>query len=150
MSSSTSSYEHRTWWSTFDLTRRLATPGFLEAAVTCAFVLGAADGAVSAEEYDALLDRLLILGDVERDAADEHLTAAANLLEREGEAALIAKAASALVDHGAAQAALMLALAVALADDDFAASEREVAGRLAAALRLGDLDLDAAVATIRG
>ncbi len=150
MSSPTGSYEHRTWWGVHDLTERLTNPAFLEAAITCAFALGAADGSVSPEEYDALLDRLLILGDVDRDAADEHLTTAANLLERDGDGALIAKAAAALVDHGAAEAALMLALAVALADDDFATSEREVATRLATALRLGSLDLDAAVAIVRG
>ena len=145
-----SSYEHRTWWREHDLTARLAHPGFLEAAVMCAFAVGAADGGVSAEEYDALLDRLVILGDVDRDQVDEHLTAAAGWLEADGFVPLMRRASELLVDGPARTAALMLGLAIALADDDFADSERELARQLAEAIGLPGFDLDGAVAILRG
>ncbi|MEZ4364859.1 MAG: TerB family tellurite resistance protein [Kofleriaceae bacterium] len=144
------SYEHRTWWSAHDLTVRLRNPSFLEAAVIAAFVLGAADGGVSAEEYDALLDRLQILGDVDRDAIDGHLTAAARALDTDGFEPMIARAAGLLVDRPAREAALLLSLAIALADDDFSPPERAMAARLCAALGLADVDLDGLVAVLRG
>ena len=145
-----SSYEHRTWWREHDLTARLAHPGFLEAAVLCAFVVGAADGGVSAEEYDALLDRLVILGDVDRDLVDEHLTSAARLMEADGFAPLMRRAGELLVDGPSRTAALMLGLAIALADDDVADSERELARQLGEAIALPGFDLDGAIAVLRG
>lgn len=145
-----SSYEHRTWWHAHDLTARLANPSFLEAVVVGAFVVGAADGAVSPEEYDALLDRLIILGDVDRDAVDELLGGAAQAMEADGAAPLMRRVGELLVDDAAREAALMVALAVALADDEVAPSEREVAQQLAAAVGLARFDLDAAVAILRG
>ena len=48
------SYEKRTWWSRHQLTERLADDAFLEAAVTSAFLVAAADGSQSDTEYDAL------------------------------------------------------------------------------------------------
>jgi tellurite resistance protein len=145
-----SSYEHRTWWHDHDLTARLTNPSFLEAVVVGAFVVGAADGAVSAEEYDALLDRLIILGDVDRDAVDELLGGAAQAMEADGAAPLLRRVGELLVDDAAREAALMVALAVALADDEVAASEREVATQLATAVGLARFDLDAAFAILRG
>jgi tellurite resistance protein len=44
----------------------------------------------------------------------------------------------------------MLGLAIALADDDVSAEEREVATQLSAALGLGLLSLDSLIAEIRG
>jgi tellurite resistance protein len=64
------SYEKRTWWSKHGLTERLSEEGFLEAAVTTAFLVAAADGNQSEQEYDALLDRLEIQGVVDRDRID--------------------------------------------------------------------------------
>ena len=52
------SYEKRTWWTRYGLSERLTGDTFLEAAVTSAFLIAAADGNASEQEYDALLDRL--------------------------------------------------------------------------------------------
>src|SRR3954465_9963510 len=109
------SYEKRTWWSHHQLTRRLQDPAFLEAAVTSAFLVAAADGNASEEEHDALLDRLEILGGVDRDQIDEQLTAVARDLDASGFEPRIARVAE-LVADGAAEAVLMLGLAIALAD----------------------------------
>ncbi|MGE0402529.1 MAG: tellurite resistance TerB family protein [Kofleriaceae bacterium] len=143
------SYEKRTWWSTHRLTERLKSQSFLEAAVTAAFVIAAADGSASAEEYDALRDRLEILGGVDSDKIDEYFTAAANQLEGKGFATPIAHVAS-LVDADGARAVFMLAMAIALADDDVSAEEREVAKELADGIGLRDVDLDSLIAEIRG
>jgi len=143
------SYEKRTWWSTHRLTERLKSQSFLEAAVTAAFVIAAADGTASAEEYDALRDRLEILGGVDSDKIDEYFTAAANQLEGKGFATPIAHVA-ALVDKEAAHAVFMLAMAIALADNDVSAEEREVAKELADGIGLGGVDLDSLVEEIRG
>lgn len=142
------SYEKRTWWSHHQLTQRLQDPAFLEAAVTAAFLVAAADGHASEEEHDALLDRLEILGGVDRDKIDEQLTAAARDLEASGFEPRIARVAE-LVEGGAAEAALMLGIAIALADDDFSKEEREIATQLATALGC-NVDLDKLVAEIRG
>lgn len=140
----------RTWWQAHDLTVRLANPAFLEAAIGCAFVLAAADGEASADEYDALLDRLVILGDVDRDVIDAHLEEAARQLEDDGFEPVVARATELLVDGPARAAAFRLALSVALADDDLSAPEREVALVLAARLGVADVDLDAELADVRG
>jgi tellurite resistance protein len=142
------SYEKRTWWSHHQLTQRLQDPAFLEAAVTSAFLVAAADGHASEEEHDALLDRLEILGGVDRDQIDEQLTAVARDLDASGFEPRIARVAE-LVEDGAAEAVLMLGLAIALADDDFSKEEREIAGQLATALGC-NVDLDQLVAEIRG
>ena len=144
------SYEKRTWWSRHGLTDRLANDGFLEAAVTSAFLIAAADGNASEQEYDALLDRLEILGGVDRDRIDELLTAVASDVEGNGFEPRIARVAELGTDKAAAEAALMLGLAIGLADDDFSGDEREVAGQLATALGLSASDLDQRVTEIRG
>jgi tellurite resistance protein len=145
------SYEKRTWWSRHGLSDRLKDDTFLEAAVTCAFLVAAADGHQSEQEYDALLDRLEILGGVDRDKIDELLTAANHDVEAHGFEPRIARVAD-LIDGNkqAAEAALMLGIAIALADDDVSREEREVATQLSAALGLGLLNLDALIAEIRG
>jgi len=125
-------------------------PGFLEAAVTTAFLIAAADGHQNEQEYDALLDRLEILGGVERDKIDELLTAAANDVEANGFEARIARVADLVGDaEGGGEAALMLGIAIALADDDFSKQEREIATQLASTLKLS-VDLDTLVTEIRG
>lgn len=144
------SYEKRTWWSRHELTERLASDAFLEAAVTTAFVVAAADGHASEQEYDALLDRLEILGDVDRDKIDQLLTVASNQLEASGFDPLIARVGELVADKAAGEAALMLGLAVALADDVVSAEERELATQLANALGLTGIDLDPMLAEIRG
>jgi tellurite resistance protein len=143
------SYEKRTWWTRHGLSERLVDPGFLEAAVTTAFLVAAADGHQSEQEYDALLDRLEILGGVERDKIDELLTEASNQVEATGFEGSIAHVAELVDDRNAAEAALMLGVAIALADDDFSTQEREIASQLATAMGLG-IDLDALVTEIRG
>jgi tellurite resistance protein len=144
------SYEKRTWWSRHGLTERLKADGFLEAAVTSAFLIAAADGNASEQEYDALLDRLEILGGVDRDKIDELLTAVSNDVEANGFEPRLARVAELLSDRADAEAALMLGLAIGLADDDFSAEEREVAGQLATALGLSVSELDQRVSEIRG
>lgn len=144
------SYEKRTWWSRHGLTERLQEEGFLEAAVTTAFLVAAADGHQSEQEYDALLDRLEILGGVDRDKIDELLTAASNDVEANGFEPRIARVAELVKDPASAEAALMLGIAIALADDDVSSEEREVAKQLSAALGLGLLGLDAMIEQIRG
>ncbi len=144
------SYEKRTWWTRHGLTQRLTSDGFLEAAVTSAFLIAAADGHASEQEYDALLDRLEILGGVDRDKIDELLTAAAKDVEGNGFEPRIARVAELLSDPADAEAALMLGLAIGLADNEFSAEEREVAGQLATALGIPVSELDQRVAEIRG
>ena len=144
------SYEKRTWWSRHQLTDRLAADTFLEAAVTSAFLVAAADGNASEQEYDALLDRLEILGGVDRDKVDEKLTAASNQLEASGFDPLVARVAELVANKGDAEAALMLGLAIALADDVVTPEEREVATQLANAIGLAGIDLDTMLAEIRG
>ena len=145
------SYEKRTWWSRHGLSDRLKDETFLEAAVTCAFLVAAADGNQSEQEYDALLDRLEILGGVDRDRIDELLTAASSEVEASGFEARIARVADLLDGNkSASEAALMLGLAIALADNDVSNEEREVATQLSAALGLGLLSLDSLIAEIRG
>src|SRR4051794_33302063 len=78
------SYEKRTWWTRYRMTEQLAEDSFLEAAVTGAFLIAAADGSQSEQEYDALLDRLEILGGVDRDKIDAILTSAAHELDESG------------------------------------------------------------------
>src|SRR5690242_19646268 len=118
------SYEKRTWWTRHGLTERLAEEAFLERAVTSAFLIAAADGNASEQEYDALLDRLEILGGVDRDRIDELLTAVSNDVEANGFEPRLARVGELINDKAAAEAALMLALAIGLADDDFSADER--------------------------
>ena len=144
------SYEKRTWWTRHRLTNRLADEAFLEAAVTSAFLIAAADGHASEEEYDALLDRLEILGGVDRDKVDELLTAAASDVEASGFEPRLARIGELVGGADAAEATLMLALAVALADDDVSADEREIAAQLATALGLASVDLDTMLTEIRG
>jgi len=143
------SYEKRTWWSRHQLTQRLKDPAFLEAAVTTAFLVAAADGEASEEEHDALLDRLEILGGVDRDKIDDQLMAVSRDLDASGFEPRIARVAELVGDKEAAEAALMLGVAIALANDDFSNDEREVAGQLAAALGC-TVDLDKLAAEIRG
>lgn len=144
------SYEKRTWWSRHQLTERLASAPFLEAAVTTAFLVAAADGNASEQEYDALLDRLEILGDVDRDKIDELLTVVSNQVEASGFDPLIARVAELVTDKAAAEAALMLGLAVALADDVVSPEERELATQIAHAVGLSGIDLEPMLAEIRG
>jgi tellurite resistance protein len=144
------SYEKRTWWSRHGLSDRLANESFLEAAVTSAFLIAAADGNASEQEYDALLDRLEILGGVDRDKIDELMTNVARDVEASGFDGRIARVTELIADRDAAEAALMLGLAIGLADNDFSAEEREVAMQLATALGLGTSDLDQRVDEIRG
>ena len=144
------SYAARTWWSRRSLTHRLQDESFLEAAVTTAFLVAAADGTQSNVEYDALLDRLELLGGVERDRIDEVLTAVANDVEANGFEARIARVAELVKDEEAAEAALMLGIAIALADDNVSNEERDVANQIAAATGLGELGLDSLIAEIRG
>ena len=92
------SYKKRTWWSRHQLTERLTSERFLEAAVTTAFLIAAADGHASEQEYDALLDRLEILGGVDRDKVDELLTAASNKMEGSGFEPRIARVGEHLTD----------------------------------------------------
>ncbi len=142
------SYEKRTWWSQHRLTERLARSPFLEAAVTAAFLIAASDGSASEQEYDALLDRLEILGGVNRDAIDQLLSSAAKALEEGGFDPSVAHVAELVGDADDGEAVLMVGLAVALADDDVSTDEREIATQLAKAMRL-DIDLEAMLATIR-
>jgi len=144
------SYEKRTWWTRHGLTDRLASDTFLEAAVTSAFLIAAADGNASEQEYDALLDRLEILGGVDRDKIDALLTTVSNDVEASGFEPRIARVTELLADRESAEAALMLGLAIGLADDDFSAEEREVASQLATALGVPVSELDQRVAEIRG
>src|SRR5678809_303216 len=96
-------------------------------------------------------DRLEILGGVDRDKIDELLTAASHDVEARGFEPRIARVVELIDGHkGAAEAALMLGLAIALADDDVSAEEREVANQLSSALGLGLLTLDSLIADIRG
>lgn len=143
------SYEKRTWWSRHQMTDRLAKDSFLEAAITCAFLVAAADGSQSEQEYDALLDRLEILGGIDRDKIDELLTTVSNDVEANGFAGRIARVSELATEQEAGEAALMLGLAIALADDEFSAEERDVAGQLARSLGL-TLDLDSMVTDLRG
>lgn len=144
------SYEKRTWWAKYRLTERLKVEPFLEAAVTAAFVIAAADGTASADEYDALRDRLEILGGVDSDKIDEYFTAAANQLEGKGFATPIAHVATLVGNKDERHALFVLAMAIALADDDVSAEEREVAKELADGIGLTSVDLDSLVAEIRG
>jgi len=143
------SYEKRTWWSAHQLTERLKDPTFLEAAVTTAFLIAAADGSVSEQEQDALLDRLEILGGVERDKIDDLLTDVARDLEATGFEPRIARVADLVGDPEAARAALMLGVAIALADDDVSADEREVLAEVIDVLKL-KVELDPLIAEVRG
>lgn len=144
------SYEKRTWWSQYRLTERLKSESFLQAAVTAAFVIAAADGSASAEEYDALRDRLEILGGVDSEKIDEYFTAAATNLEATDTATVIAGIAELVGDKDSAHAVFMLAMAIALADDDVSAEEREGALELADGIGLGKVDLDSLATEIRG
>lgn len=144
------SYEKRTWWSQHRMTERLKVQTFLEAAVTAAFVIAAADGTASADEYDALRDRLEILGGVDSEKIDEYFTAAANQLEGKGFATPIAHVAALVANKEEANAVFVLAMAIALADDDVSAEEREVAKELADGIGLAGVDLDSLVNEIRG
>jgi tellurite resistance protein len=144
------SYEKRTWWSKHRLTERLKAETFLEAAVSSAFVIAAADGNASEEEYDALLDRLEILGGIDRDKIDEQLTAVSSEIEASGFEPKIARIGELLNGSDSATAVLMLAVAIALADDDVSAQEREVIGQLAAGIGIADTNIDALITEIRG
>jgi tellurite resistance protein len=145
-----SSYEKRTWWSRHGMSARVQNDGFLEAAITCAFLVAAADGSQSEREYDALLDRLELLGGIDRDKIDEVLTEVSNDVESNGFEPRIARAAELVGDRDGAEAAIMLGIAIALADDEFSAPEREVAGQIAAGFGLKDLDLDEMVRVLGG
>jgi tellurite resistance protein len=148
--STMASYEKRTWWSRHQLTERLATEAFLEAAVTTAFLIAAADGHASEQEYDALLDRLEILGGIDRDKIDELLTAVSNDVEGSGFEGRIARVAELVDDPAAAEAVLMLGLAIALAEDDVSKEEREIATQLATALGVAPASLETMLTEIRG
>lgn len=144
------SYEKRTWWSKHRLSERLKTETFLEAAVSSAFVIAAADGNASEAEYDALLDRLEILGGIDRDKIDEQFTAVSNEIEASGFEPRIARIGELISGTDAATAVLMLGVAIALADDDVSPEEREVIGQLATGIGIGTADIDTLIAEIRG
>ncbi len=143
------SYAKRTWWTKHRLTERVRDDRFLEAVVTSAFVIAAADGSASDREYDALLDRLELLGDVERDRIDELLATEANELEANGFDARIARVGDLIDDRDAAEAVFVVAMAIALADDEVSGEEREVATKLAAGLGIADVDLDRVIAELQ-
>ncbi|MFT3696668.1 MAG: tellurite resistance TerB family protein [Kofleriaceae bacterium] len=143
------SYEKRTWWSTHKLTERLQSPAFLDAAVTTAVVIAAADGSMSEQEQDALLDRLEILGGVDRDKIDELVTDVTRDIEGNGFEPRIAKLDDLLGDAAEGEAALMLGLAIALADDDVSTEEREVLTQIATKLDL-KVNLDTLITEVRG
>lgn len=132
------------------MSKRLQDEAFLEAAVTTAFLVAAADGSQSELEYDALLDRLELLGGIERDRIDELLSLVANDVEANGFEARIARVAELVKDQAAAEAAVMLGIAIALADDNVSDEEREIAKQLSTATGLGELSLDTLIGEIRG
>ncbi len=142
------SYEKRTWWSSHKLTERLQDPAFLDAAVTVAVLIAAADGTMSEQEQDALLDRLETLGGVDRDKIDELVTDVTREIEANGFDPRIAKVSD-LLDEESGPAALMLGLAIALADDDVSKEEREILNQLVTAIGL-TVDLEKLIAEIRG
>lgn len=144
------SYEKRTWWTKHSLTRRLTDASFLEAAITSAYIIAAADGTVSDDEHEALLARLQILGDVDRDRIDAILTRIAEHYAAAHAEPLYVRIGEQVRAPGDAEAVLMLALAIALADDEVSAVERAAAGRLAAAMNASAADLDAMLAELRG
>jgi tellurite resistance protein len=143
------SYQNRTWWARHSLSHRLQDEAFLEAAVTAAFLVAAADGSASEQEYNTLLDRLELLGGVDRDKIDELLTAAASEVEASGFEGRIARVGELISDRDAAEAALALGLAIAVADDEVSDTEREIAGQLATGMGLVELDLDTLLAELR-
>jgi len=113
-------------------------------------LIAAADGNVSEQEYDALLDRLEILGGVDRDKIDTLLTDVSRDVEASGFEGRVARVAELIADRGAAEAALMLGLAIGLADNEFSKEEREVATQLATALGIAASDLDQRVTELQG
>lgn len=131
------------------MTHRLANESFLEAAVICAFLIAAADGNASEREYDTLLDRLELLGGIERDTIDELVTNASHALEETGFEPQIARVAELIGDAEEAQAALMLGLVIGLADEDFSTTEREIATQLATATGVTSASFDALLAQLR-
>jgi len=143
------SYEKRTWWTRHGMTHRIANESFLEAAVLTAFLIAAADGNASEREYDALLDRLELLGGVERDKIDELVTDASHQLEEAGFEPQIARVADLITDAEEAAAALMLGLVIGLADDDFSATEREIATQLATATGVTPASFEAMLSELR-
>ena len=144
------SYEKRTWWSRHQMTERLANETFLEAAITSGFLVAAADGSASELEYDALLDRLEILGGIDRDKIDEVLTTVSNDVEANGFDPRLKRLGELVSNKEAAQAALMLGLAIALADEVFTDQEREIVGKIVTALDLTGIDVDATLNELRG
>lgn len=144
------SHQGTTWWSRHGLTARLADESFLEAAVTCAVLIAAADGQASEQEYDMLLDRLELFGDVDRDSIDDLVTRVTNDLESSGFEPCIARVGELVDDRAAAEAAFTLGMAIALADNDVSAEEREIARQLADGTGLAGIDLDATIAELRG
>jgi tellurite resistance protein len=144
------SYEKRTWWSRHQMTERLKNETFLEAAITSGFLVAAADGSASELEYDALLDRLEILGGVDRDKIDEVLTMVSNDVEANGFDPRLRRLGELVGNKESAQAALMLGLAIALADEEFTAQEREIVGKIVTALGLTGVDIDKTVEELRG
>jgi tellurite resistance protein len=118
--------------------------------VTSAVLIAAADGKQSEDEYDALLDRLEILGGVDRDKIDALVTAVTHDIEASGFEPRIARIGELINDRPSADAALMLGLAIALADNDFSAPEREVAAQIAVATGISPGDLDGYITEIRG
>lgn len=142
------SYEKRTWWTKHRLSDRLTDEGFLEAAVTAAFVIAAADGTASEREYDALLDRLELLGGIDRDKIDEKLTIASNELEATGVGGRLDRIAELVNDRDAAHAVLLLAVAIALADDEVTEDEHATALQLATRLGLDRAVLEESLALL--
>ncbi len=142
------SLEKRTWWSRYRMTERLKDDGFLEAAINAGFLVAAADGAASEVEYDALLDRLEILGGVDRDAIDDKLASAARHLEGMGLDARVARVAELVGDRDSAAAVMMLGMAIAFADAEITEDERHTATKLAAALGIQANVLDSMTAEL--
>ncbi|MBE7452244.1 MAG: tellurite resistance TerB family protein [Kofleriaceae bacterium] len=144
-----STYEKRAWWTRHGMTQRLASESFREAAVTCGYLVAAADGSVSETEYDALLDRLELLGGLDRDTIDQLLTDGGHTLDEAGFEPLIARVTELIGDPSEAEAALMLGLAVGLADNDFSEPEREIATQLATAGGVSAERVEAMLADLR-
>lgn len=143
------SYEKRTWWAKHRVTERLKSDEFLGAAISAAYLIAIADSEHSPEEYDALVDRLQILGDVDRDKIEDHLSSAANDYEGRSGDELVDDIRQIVTDPEGARAVLMFALSVSLADE-LSTEEREMAKRLADGIGLRDVDLDSVIAEIRG
>ena len=143
-------FEQRPWWGKRRVKERLASERFLDASVTAAFLIAAADGTVSPEEYDELLAKFEHGAGADRDAVDGILTRTASAVEGAGFEGALAHVSELLGDPAEAEAALALAVATALADHEVTEEEREVAEQLAKAIGVAGAKIDSLLAEIQG